>query len=361
LREAKKELERNQKVHVDEVAALRQSIAAREVESAAKRDQKIAELEALINRQMEESQARQDAMDAERSKVITELDAKLQSAVQGAQAQAMIAITKARKEVTEQYEQKVFAMSKNLTEANQTADENGRLLAEAQKKMEEAQTELEAVRERLYARAQYDRQYFDRHYVPSEAGSSSEDSTATETQAAEELMEEGKGSDEQGEAAPSSNAAESPSQPNFIVFPGREGWGLREKTELNSSLEKYGFKPLFEDGGIDTTAANTHYLQRMGSGGSSLRGTLFWEPTRSPTFSEVYRSLLNCGWRPLYMRANSKYFGELCLQPFYVSPTSRSRSDLVPRMPTDPCELLQTVVCTAITVRRSCQRKWRIN
>lgn len=361
LLEAKKELERNQKVHVDEVAALRQSIAARDVESAAKRDQKIAELEALINRQMEESQARQDTMDTKRIKLITELDAKLQSAVQEAQAQAMIAITKARKEDREQYEQNMFAMSKDLTEANQTADENRQLLAEAQKKMEEAQTELEAVRERLYARARYDRQYFGRHSVPSEAGSSSEDSTATETQAAEELVEEGKGSDEQGETAPSSSAAESPSQPKFIVFPSREGWGLHEKTELNSSLEKYGFKPLFEDDGVNTTAVNTHYLQRMESGGCSLRGTLFWEPTRSPTLSEVYRSLLSCGWRPLYMRANSKYFGGLCLQPFYVSPTSRSRSDLVPRGPTDPCELLPTVVCTAITARRSCRRKWRIN
>lgn len=306
LREATEELEREKRAHAEQVAALRQSAADREVESATRRDQKFAELEALINRQLEEHHAREDAMNTERSKCVTDLDSKLQSAVQGTQAQA---ITKAREEVTEQYEQKLLDLNRYLLEADRKAGENQRLFVEAQKRVEEAQIELEAVREQLSEKTRYDPWPY---YVG--ISHSSEDEAATSSPAAREVTENSKGKNDQGQTAPSSSAANSPTPLNFIEFPSRDGWGLHEETELNSSLEKYGFKPLFEDHVVDATAANTNYLQRMGSGGSRLRGTLLWKPTRSPTFSEVYRSLLNCKWRPLYMRANSKCF-EASLPP----------------------------------------------
>lgn len=306
--------------HAEEVAVLRRSAEARSAENAAQSDKRIRELEALINRSNEESKARhedskarQEAINAERSKLITELDAKLHSALQVAQVQAMAGIADARKEITDQYELKLFAINRDLAEANEKASENQRLLDAAQERAKDVQKELEAVQGQLSQRDEERTKYNPWQYhevsklsIPSESESSSAGSTVTESQTDGQPTTDGGAPRERGETAPSSSTAESPTSPNFIVFPGREGWGLNEKTELNSSLEKYGFKPLFEDHAVAPGTVNNDYPQRPGSGGSPLRGTLFWEPTRSPTVSEVYRSLLTCGWRPLYMRANSQ-------------------------------------------------------
>jgi hypothetical protein len=92
---------------------------------------------------------------------------------------------------------------------------------------------------------------------------------------------------------------------NIIVFPPRAGAAEFEPNRLGNYLLGAGFKAMFEERERNPRDKRRR-IERIGSSGNILRGTLFWQPPASTAEAELYKSLRNSGWRPTYVRTTGK-------------------------------------------------------
>lgn len=122
-----------------------------------------------------------------------------------------------------------------------------------------------------------------------------------------------------------------------IIFPPRAGRSESGPNQLGNYLSSSGFKPLFEE-----RESRTRF-EKIGSGGSTLRGTLFWQPPASTAEADLYKSLCNCGWRPTYVRTTGEYESRFSAKGKLIMLVSL-RPDLVFWCATRSCAILQWCV-----------------
>jgi hypothetical protein len=308
---------------IEEVEAAHKMLE--EEQNKERTSRKLEQLEDLIKRHEDDRRMREQAFEAGRQKVAAEAAERLELALENSRREAAQRADADIKRLEMDYEKRLSAVRDEVNFVKKHAEETKEMLATTQSELARQIEEASRLQKAELNPLRYQMTEEKARRGPDSNDDDDDDDDDDDGETTTSVNEAT--TTHQTTAEHSRQLTEiqydggcSQSRPEVIMFSDGPGWDDEEKTELGQSLGRFGFKPYFAQSVPDMTFQHDHIQQRLGSSGCQTTAAVFTKPTRSPTVSELYRSLKVCGWRPLYARATS--FGQtwfLGCQPIHIN------------------------------------------